>query len=63
MSNDEPTVRDQLLAARDDVQRQINRLRTPSYNMPWTVNDNDGLLARLNETLSEIEEALEREAN
>jgi hypothetical protein len=62
----EPTteiLREELLAAREKVRTQIDRLRARPYPVAaigpiGTVIDNDALIARLTETLRQIEEFL-----
>jgi hypothetical protein len=64
MPHQEPSLRQQLLDARANIQRQINLLRAKPYPFPVTddgvnfIGENSHLMDTLKGTLKEIEESL-----
>jgi hypothetical protein len=64
MPRQEPSLRQQLMDARANIQRQIDLLRLKPYPFPVTddgvnfIGENGHLIATLKETLKEIEDSL-----
>ena len=64
MPRQEPSLRQQLMDARTNVQRQIDLLRLKPYPFPVTddgvnfIGENGHLIATLKQTLREIEDSL-----